>query len=159
MQTRFIIAAIAALVVVSAGGGLGVGYLWWGSSSGATEYADSDADERLGDLRESAMGDTDRADIDLGDAVDRASESGRGVAESAIRIEAEYRDIDRTVRDVTDGLEGDREIAGQLADIVRDGAYSVERGTVGVGDTAGSSADPAGSGGDESGQAGDPQPP
>jgi hypothetical protein len=56
MQTRVIIAAVAALVVVSAGGGLGLGYLWWGSRAGATEYHDSDADERLGDLRGDAVG-------------------------------------------------------------------------------------------------------
>jgi len=159
MQTRFIIVAIAALVIISAGAGIGVGWLWWGSGAGATEYHDSNADERLGDAREDAMGRTDDAGADLGGAIDRASRAGEDVAGSARRIEAEYRDLDQRVRGVAAGIVGDAELAGQLADITRAGAHPLDGGAVGAGGPAGPSEEPAGHGSAPGGSTGAIEPP
>lgn len=153
METKFILATLAVVVLVSGGGGLGLGWLWWGSSTGV-EYVDSDADERLGDARADAVGDTDIAGTDLGDAIDTASESGRAVAEATKIVTGEYRELKHVSGDVADGLEGDAELAGRLADIVGEGAYRVERGEVDIGGAAGhreGTAEQRGGEGDEAG--------
>lgn len=159
MQTKIIIAAVAAVVLVSAGAGLGVGWLWWGSGTGATEYADSNADVRLGDIRAGAVGDTDESGADLGVAIDGASRTGSEVADVTEIIAGEYRDIGNLSSDITGGITGDAELAGQIADIIREGAHSLERGTPGDNESARPGAEPAGPGGEASGDPGSIEPP
>ncbi len=139
MQTKIVLATLSTVALISAGAGLGTGWMWWGSGAGAVEYHDSDADERLGDLRAGAMDRTDESDADAGRAADRASESGQRVAEDAGRISAEYRALGELSSEIAGGLAGDAELARQMADIIRAGAHPVGRGEVGDYGTAESS--------------------
>ena len=159
MQTRVIIAAISAVILLSAGAGLGVGWLWWGGGAGATEYADSDADERLGDVRADAVGDTDDAGDDFGDAVDAASRSGDRIADVTELLAGEYRDLGSVSDDVADGIRGDRELAGQMAELIGEGAISLDDRARGDNFTEGSSEDPEEHRGEAGGDAGAQQPP
>jgi hypothetical protein len=159
MQTKFIIAICAAVSVLLVGAGVAIGWSLWGTVSGATEYADSDADERLGDAREDAVGRTDDAIADLGDAVDAASRSGDEITDITEIIAGEYRELGNVSDAVADGVRGDAEIAGRIADIVGDGAHRLDDRAGGDNSAAGHREDAAGPGGGEGGETRNLEPP